>query len=130
MISVDTNVVLRLILADDADQVAAIRAMMARTSLFLTLTVLLETGWVLESRYRMTRQSVADALTSVIDLDGVEVARRALVQWAVSRYRSGADWADMIHIAAAARLDGFATLDRGLLRRAGERSPVAIELLA
>ena len=130
MIAVDNNVVLRLILADDERQLAAIRALMARETLFVSLTVLLEVGWVLASRYRLPRAAVAQALTSIEALEGVHVARRDLVGWAIERYRSGADWADMVHIVGASKVGSFATLDRDLHRRAASDAAVSIELLA
>lgn len=130
MIAVDTNIVIRLILADDPAQVTAIRELMDRSTLFVSLTVLLESGWVLESRYRMPRHTVAETLTNLVALEGMAVARPDLVRWALDRYRAGADWADMVHVVAAAKADGFATLDRRLHQRAGQDAPVPIELIA
>ena len=129
MIAVDTNVLLRLILNDDPRQIEAIASLMQRAQLFVSLTVLLETGWVLESRYRLPRKDVAESLDNVLVLDGVTIARSVLATWAIERYRSGADWADMIHLVAAAKTDGFATLDRRLARKAGPKSPIPIETL-
>lgn len=130
MIAADTNVVLRLILDDDQDQVRLIEQVMASQSLFLSLTVMLETGWVLASRYGMSRAQVATALSALITLERVEVARAELVQQAIDRFRAGADWADMIHLVAAHKLRRFLTLDRRLCRQAGNAAPVTIETLA
>lgn len=129
MIAADTNIALRLILDDDEAQVALIRAVMTDQQLFFPLTVLLETGWVLASRYQMSRADIATALTGMLALDRVEVARAALVHWAIERFRAGADWADMIHLVAAQKLQGFATLDRRLPQQAGDGPPVRIEAL-
>lgn len=130
MIAVDTNIVLRLILDDHPAQSAAIESLAARDTLFVSLTVLLETGWVLESRYRLPRPEVIGALTSLIALDRIEVARRDLMDWAIDRYRAGADWADMVHVVAASKVGRFATLDRRLYRRAGADGPAEVELIA
>lgn len=129
MIAADTNIALRLILDDDPDQVRSIQQVMADQSLFLPLTVMLETGWVLASRYGMTRAQVATALSALITLDRVEVARAELVQQAIDRFRAGADWADMIHLVAAHKLRRFLTLDRRLSRQGGSTPPVTIETL-
>lgn len=129
MIAADTNVALRLILEDDEEQVAAVRAIMADQRLFLPLTVILETGWVLASRYQMPRANLADALAALLVLDRVEVSRADQVGWAIERFRAGADWADMVHLIASQKLRGFVTLDRRLSRQAGDRAPVAIETL-
>ena len=56
MPSIDTNVLVRLLAADDAKQAAQARALMHSAtqvgeSLFVPLTVVLELEWVLRSRY-------------------------------------------------------------------------------
>jgi predicted nucleic-acid-binding protein len=130
VIAVDTNVVVRLILGDDEKQVQAVRNLMARDTLFVSLTVLLGTGWVLESRCRMPRQAVANALAGIVLLEGIHVPRAELVLKLLGRYGDGADLGDMIHLVAAAKLDGFATFDRRLARDAGPDSPLPIETLA
>ena len=130
MIAVDTNIVLRLVLDDDEAQVQAARALMARAPIFVSLGVLLETGWVLQSRYRMHRLEVADALALVVSLDRIVVARRTLALWAIDRYRDGADLADMVHLASAAKVGAFATFDRRIVKDAGPDAPVVIETLA
>lgn len=129
LIAVDTNIILRLVLDDDDRQVAAVRALMLREPLYVSLGVLLEAGWVLQSRYRLARAEVADALTLVASLDGLIVARLPLALWAVERYRAGADLADMIHLVSAAKIGRLATFDRGVAKAAGGDPPVTIETL-
>ncbi len=129
MIAVDTNVVLRLLLDDDAGQVAAVRALMLREPLYVSLGVLLEAGWVLQSRYGLPRVEVADALKLVASLDRLIVARLPLALWAIERFRAGADLADMVHLASAAKIGRLATFDRRVAKDAGADSPVAIETL-
>ena len=129
MIAVDTNIVLRLVLDDDEAQVQAARALMVRAPIFVSLGVMLETGWVLQSRYRMPRSEVADALTLVTSLERVVVARLTLALWAIDRYRDGADLADMVHLASAAKVGAFATFDRRIVKGAGSDAPVTIETI-
>lgn len=129
MIAADTNVALRLVLEDDEAQLASIAIVMAEQPLFLPLTVLLEVGWVLASRYQMKRHDLATALAALLALDGIEVARAKWVDWAIERFRAGADWADVIHLVASQKLAGFATFDRGLAYQAADESPVPITTL-
>lgn len=129
MIAVDTNITLRLILGDDADQLRLILERMDRDELFVSLTVLLETGWVLQSRFGLARDEVADRLEALLALEGIEVARPELAAWAIDRYRTGADLADMLHLAAAAKLQSFMTFDRDVAKRAGRKPPLEIETL-
>lgn len=102
---------------------------MAREPLYVSLGVLLEAGWVLQSRYRLPRAEVANALVLVASLDRVVVARLPLALWAIQRYRVGADLADMIHLASAAKIGRLATFDRSVAKDAGPDAPVAIETL-
>jgi predicted nucleic-acid-binding protein len=129
MIAADTNVALRLILQDDEAQLALINAAISEQPLFLSLTVLLELGWVLASRYQMSRLAIADAVLALMLLRGIEFARAKDLRWAIDRFRAGADWADMIHLVSAGKLDVFVTLDQRLARQAGDRSPVPVETL-
>ena len=129
VIAIDSNVVLRLILGDDPVQLDSVIDAMARDTFFVPLTVFLEAGWVLQSRYRMSRNETADALAALLALSGVEVARPALADWAINRYRAGADLGDVVHLVAAAKHDIFLTFDRKLKAKAGRHSPVPIETL-
>lgn len=129
LIAIDTNIALRLILADDPKQLASIETKLAFHKLFVSLTVFLETGWVLESRYHFTRDEVADALNALLEFDSIEVARAHQAMWAVERYRLGADLADMLHIVSSSKRDGFLTFDRKIAAKVGPEVPVAIETL-
>ncbi len=49
------------------------------------------------------------------------------MHWVIERYRNGADFADMIHLASARGADVFATFDKAMAKRAGTQSPVFVE---
>ncbi len=58
--SLDTNVLVRLIVQDDEQQALVVAKLLARhakksESLFVAVTVMLELEWVLRSRYRFTK---------------------------------------------------------------------------
>lgn len=55
MKSVDTNVLVRFILGDDPEQSAQAEAIV-KEGVFVPITVLLELGWVLGSRYGLDRK--------------------------------------------------------------------------
>ena len=56
MAAADTNLLLRLLLDDDAEQARAARAFQrTHAPLFVSHVVLAELAWVLESGYRLTR---------------------------------------------------------------------------
>lgn len=114
MIGVDTNILVRFLVQDDAKQAEAARSLMARCSLrdpaFIGREALIETVWVLESAYGFPPAKIAPAILGLLEAEEivVEAAEDAVV--AVEAYGAGlADFADHM-IAAAARRSGCATL--------------------
>jgi predicted nucleic-acid-binding protein len=128
MIAVDTNIVVRFLIADDPRQAALAQQRMTEGA-FVSPGVLMETEWVLRSSFRLPRQRLADLLHDLIEVASVEFEDRDQLRWAVGRYRLGADWADLLHLIAARAHGRFATFDRDLSRGAGKDAPTAIEVL-
>ena len=129
MKSVDTNILARLVLQDDERQVELARDIM-RAPVWVTHTVWLELGWVLGKRLRLDHAIVADALLTLLSLSTVHVADRDGLEWAIERYREGADWGDVLHLVAVrGASDVFVTFDRRIERAAGDDPPVIIETL-
>lgn len=128
MKAIDTNVVIRIITEDDPDQTQTARRLLSE-GVFISHSVLLEAEWVLRSFYRWTRGDIADALADLVDLGGVHVLHGDLLSWALDRYRSGADWADMFHLLGARGTESFLTFDRRVVPTAGPAAPVRVETL-
>ena len=129
MIAVDTNILLRLIVGDDVHQMSVAKALLDN-EIFVSLTVVMETEWVLRSRYRATRTHIASALTNLFKFQNVVVERRDRVEWALHRYETDGDFADLIHLCALPEdVTAFATFDKGLARTAGPNLPVAVHTL-
>ncbi len=126
--AVDTNVVLRLLLDDDPVQHRSAVALLAQP-LLIPLTVLVETGWVLLSRYRFPRGDVAQLLRDLLDYDGVVVPQHAGVLWALHRFAERGDLADLLHLVSAGDASSFATFDKGVAPAAGPDAPIAVETL-
>lgn len=127
MRALDTNVVLRLLIVDDPLQLAVAERLIEEPA-YLPLTVLMETVWVLRSRYGMGRDALARALNSLLDAQELSIEGADLLPWIIDRIDDGADAADMIHLAASRHATSFATFDRDLARRA-DGSPVPVELV-
>lgn len=119
---------MRYLVEDDALQARIARQVVDR-GCYLSATVLLETAWVLRSRYGWPRDVIAMALTGFTDTPTVTVASDRF-GWALGRYASGADLADMLHIAESAMTDQFATFDRKIARQVGADTPIPIETLS
>jgi predicted nucleic-acid-binding protein len=94
MLALDTNVLVRYLAQDDARQsAAAARLIEQRLSPtergYVSLVALLETVWVMESRYGADAALVADILADLLDTAALEVQDAAAVSAALRRYRLG-----------------------------------------
>jgi predicted nucleic-acid-binding protein len=73
MTAVDTNVVVRLLTADDPKQSAAAKSLFQRQPVWIAKTVLLETGWVLRSLYAYEESVIREAFLKLLGLNNVHV---------------------------------------------------------
>lgn len=129
VIAVDTCVLVRWVLRDDADQAAAADALLAKP-FFLGVSVLVELAWVLRTIGGMDRNQMARALGRLMGLPTAYVEDEAHMRWAVERFSSRGDFADLAHVAHSAEAEAFVTFDRALVSDAGPHSPTPIEILA
>ena len=114
MIALDTNVVVRVLTADDPLQVEAARRAMRSAPLFLSKTVLLETEWVLRYSYALDREQVGDALRKLIRYRRMAVEDLPAVIEALSWHAQGMDLADALHLASSKPAGSLITFDRDL----------------
>lgn len=126
MIGLDTNVLVRYVMQDDAAQArvasAAIESAAGRGErLRLTAITLCELVWVLESAYHQPRADVARALEQIVRTADFNLEHVDHVRGAIERYRSTpADFADALVglINEAAGCEHTLTFDRSLKRTA------------
>ena len=129
MRALDTNVLARWLLRDNPAQAAAADRILAEPC-HISMTVLLELGWVLTKSMRLPRAVVAEMMSCIIDMESIVVERSRQMGWAIERFRSGADWGDVIHLVANSQAaSGFATFDKALVRKAAHGSPLPLHLL-
>jgi predicted nucleic-acid-binding protein len=125
MIGLDTNVLVRYIMQDDAKQAALASRLvesLADSTGFIPLIVIAELSWVLSSAYSLSRQQLAEALEGVLRSKEWVVERADIVWQAVRLFQSGsADFADCLifRSAAAARCEKTMTLDRDAAKSGG-----------
>src|SRR5665213_1641159 len=120
MLAIDTNVIVRLLTNDHAEQSEKARALIAREKVFVATTVLLETEWVLRYSYRYRAADVLDSLTAFIGLPNVVLEDSAVAANALGGMGVGTDFADALHLASAARCDAFVSFDTRLAKAARE----------
>lgn len=119
MVTLDTNVVLRVVYNDDPAQAArAVQAWQRAAELggvFLTTTVLTELAWVLRVAAKFSRSAIAEALRVLCDSQDVTVQDEMTIRRALSRYVAGpADFSDylILESASAAGALPVMTFDR------------------
>ena len=118
MIAIDTNIVVRLIVDDDAVQVAKARRLLETEAVMVSATVLLESEWVLRSAYGLSHERAARTLRAFCGLAAVHLDDEERIARALDLSDKGMDFADALHVAAAVGIDGFVTFDRALRRKA------------
>jgi predicted nucleic-acid-binding protein len=118
VIALDTHVLARWLLADDAAQFAACQRLLAGDEDFTApLTVMLELVWVLEARERQ-RGDIARALRALLGLPHFKPSQGPVLSQAVVWYEQGLDFADALHLAQSAGESRFASFDTRLIKRA------------
>ena len=93
MTAVDTNVIVRYLVADDPGQSEAARSLLEQltpdTPGFICREVVIEVAWVLERSYRFPRTRIAEALMDLTASDSLVVENADDVVAAAHRYRQG-----------------------------------------
>lgn len=125
MIGLDTNVLVRYIMQDDAKQAASASRLvesLTDSAGFIPLIVIAELSWVLSSAYSLSREQLAEALEGVLRSKEWMVEKADIVWQAVRLFQSGsADFADCLifRSAATAGCEKTMTFDRNAAKSAG-----------
>jgi predicted nucleic-acid-binding protein len=131
VIALDTNVVVRFLVADEPRQSARARAVVARAAsggerVFIADAVWCEAVWVLDSAYQFGRKEIGAALRRLLGAREVAVRSFDLLGAALDAYEGGrGDFADYLirELARAEGCEAVVTFDRVLLRDEGFRAP-------
>ena len=118
MRAVDTNLVVRYLAGDDPAQAAKARAVIDGDRVFVATTVFLECEWVLRSVYGFASGEVAVALRRFAGLPTVVVEKPAMLAEALDRTEDGMDFADALHLGAAAGCEALLTFDQRFIAAA------------
>ena len=119
MIALDTNVVVRIIVDDDPDQVQQAQALLDENRCVIPITVVLEASWVLEASYQLPVSVVASSLRQFLGLEHVEAPYMPAIEQALRGYEAGLDFADALHRALAPKnAEALATFDQAFIDRA------------
>ncbi|OIQ81662.1 tRNA(fMet)-specific endonuclease VapC [mine drainage metagenome] len=126
MIGLDTNVLVRYIMQDDAKQTAKattlIESLSAAAPGFITLVSVIELVWVLSACYDLSRAQIAQALEIILRSKQLIVDQAEHVVRALRVFRAGnADFADCLieRMAASAGCAQTMTFDSAAAKTAG-----------
>lgn len=127
MIALDTNVLVRYLVEDDAKQTALAAALIDRAiadgePLFVSDIVVCETVWVLSVRYDVRRAEIASVLRNLFRARHLAYSAVDQLVRALDAYATGeGDFADYLirEQARAAECESVATFDRVLVRERG-----------
>ena len=118
-ITADTNVLLRTIVADDAEQAAAARKLLRQASLVaVPVPVFCEFTWVLKRSYARSAAEIAAAIEALTNIDVIATDVPA-VEAGLAALRAGGDFADGVIAHQGEALGGtvFASFDRRAVAR-------------
>ena len=126
MIAIDTNVVIRPLIDDDAAQSDSARRLLGQLTIenpgFLCREAMLEFVWVLERVYGVSRSIIGTAVLDLISSDNIVVENDEAMTHAAYRYmQGGVDFADLMILSAAqaSDCDRLYTFDRKLAQLNG-----------
>ena len=123
-LTIDANVLVRIIVEDNAEEARAARTLVADAqSVIVTLVALCETLWVLKSIYKLRQPERVSVVKELLRTRKIVLDRPA-VEAGLVVLEAGGDFADGAIAFDGARLGGetFATFDRraaDLLRKSG-----------
>jgi predicted nucleic-acid-binding protein len=102
MLGIDTNVLVRYLVRDDQPQYDRARRLITREvnngePVFVSLLVLLETEWVLRSRYELAKPDIVAAFSALLDTVELAFEDEPSVEHAIYSWKdSAAEFADCL----------------------------------
>jgi len=129
MAALDTNILVRFLVRDEAAQLAAARKLIRRCmsqgqTLFVPVTVSLELEWVLRSNFGFDKDAVVRTLSQLLSSAELSFESEGALEIALLRYQEGAaDYSDCMHVALAAQAgeQPLWTFDKAAARLDGAR---------
>ena len=116
MLGIDTNVLVRFLVQDDEAQFEKARRLIRREvaagrRVLVNQLVLMETEWVLRSRYSISKNQILEAISGLLDATDVQFEDEPVIEEAIFAWKEGAaDFADCLIGARNRRLGCQATV--------------------
>ncbi len=116
MLGLDTNILVRFLVRDDARQFERARRLIEGEGgdpeeILVSLIVLVETEWVLRTRYGLTKSEILAAMFALLDTEGMWLEDESAIEDALFAWEDGVlDFADSLIAARNRRLGCRATV--------------------
>lgn len=112
MIALDTNILVRLLLKDDAAQFKQACELLSRADMYTApTTVMLELVWVLETE-DFSRAQILQSLRTLLGLPNFKPKSFEALCHAIKWYEAGMDFGDALHLALSEGDDVFVSFDK------------------
>ena len=122
MKALDTNVLVRLLLADGAAQLAQVKMLLSQNQQFTSpITVMQELVWVLEAHDYSVAQ-IQHSLGLLLSLPNFKPAHLTELQLALEWYGKGMDFADALHLALRGASAQLLTFDKAFIKLSKKQS--------
>ncbi len=118
MVSVDTNLIVRILINDDRKQAKKARNIFANNDIFICKTVMLECFWVLTYTYDISVKIAIDSILQLISLSNVTLENNTALIQALDLAQQGMDFADALHLLSSSGSKKFATFDNKFIKTA------------
>ena len=126
MISVDTNLLVRVLTNDDPTQARRAAKILQSDEIFIPKTVILETQWVLNYAYAIHKVDILSGFKKLLGLPNVYPEDSETITQAIFWNEQGFDFADALHLASSRGLDKFATFDAAFAKKACKISSLEV----
>ena len=129
MVAIDTNILIRFLTGDDASQADRARRLVEEGPVWVSMTVLLESEWVLRRLLGTPHHTVLRILQAFAGLENVSIQDPHVLAEALRLANAGMDFADALHVSATPTGEKFATFDLDFVRVAHRMGRVEVYAL-
>ncbi|MEX1198732.1 MAG: type II toxin-antitoxin system VapC family toxin [Pseudohongiellaceae bacterium] len=121
MVAIDTNVLVRLLTADDPGQYQRSLAVFRdEPVIHIPETVALEAEWVLRAAYALDPVMICRTFRWLFGLPNVVLAHPQRMARAIAWHESGLDFSDALHLSCSQHCSTMKSFDRTLIARSAD----------
>lgn len=129
MAALDTNVVIRLLIGDDASQARVAEQLVSTESCTVSMAVLMECEWVLRGCYALQAVTIEASFRDFLNLQNISAVDPVLAQRVLDAYASGLDFADALHAVQCPDGHRMVTFDKNFAKNARKAGLHGVTLL-